>query len=203
MKKVLPFLNMASIISSGFVVENLTTGSLSNKVNHNKNGCILFEENKIFLKKLMRAFKSHNIYIGSLFFHKDLKTIKFEEVFGMVDFDWMLNLFRDQKCLKICDTLYHCFAEKSNLLLNDVHRKKDFHFSIYTIEQYWIEDPRETKISNKRIHTSRAKYYYVTGNKHKARFYFRKGECSLKNLGYFFSTYFGYKYILKKFDIFG
>jgi len=202
MKMVLPLFNMAPIISSGFVVEDLSTDSLSNSINHNKNGYIQYKDNEIFLKKLTRTLNSKNTYIGPLFLHKDLKTIKFEEVFGMVNFDWMLNLFHNMKCFEICDTLYHRFVEKSNLSLKDVYRKKDFHFSLYIIEKYWNEYPRDTKISHKRIHASIAKYYYLTGNKHKARFYLRKTECSLKNLGYFFSTYFGYKYILKKFDIF-
>src|SRR5690606_14350417 len=95
----------------------------------------------------------------------------FEENFGMVDYDWGLRLFHNNDSIEVCESLYFRHVEQKNLSLNETYRIKDFYFSLMFIEQYLHLYPKEVKIAYKRIHGSRARYYYLNNNMKLARFY--------------------------------
>lgn len=201
---VLPFLEKVPIVSSGYTLIDQQTNTTTERVaNFNEENHLFFDVNSTFLKKLQKSLKGQNTYLGSLVYSKDLKNILFEENFGVVDFDWILRLFHKQSSIEVCRSLYNRYVYGNNLSLNEQYRRKDFYFSLFSIEEYQNLYPKETRIAYKKIHGSRARYFYLMNNMKMARCYFLKSQLSLKNIAYYITTYFGSKYVRKKFNIFG
>ena len=136
-------------------------------------------------------------------FSRELEDVSFEEHFGMVDYDWYLRLFHEQDSIEVCRPLYTRYVEGSNLSLNESYRAKDFYYSLMFIERYLDQYPKEVQAAYKRIHGSRARYYYLIGNMKRARFFFRKAGFSLKTMAYILTSYWGADFVRKKFNIFG
>lgn len=199
----LPHLQKVPIVSSGYTVTDLHTNKQILRSDDNPQGFVFFAQNETFLNKLKKTNKGQKAYIGSLIYDTSLKHILFEESFGMVDFDWILRLFHRQSSIEISKPLYNRWVESSNLSLNESYRKKDFYFSLMSIEDYRELYPAETRVAFKRIHGSRARYYYLMGQMKLARFYFARAECSLKNLAYYLTTFFGASFVKKHFNVFG
>jgi hypothetical protein len=132
----------------------------------------LYEENETFLKLLAKSKQGQHPYIGSILYSATLKDVLFEEHFGKVDFDWMLRLFHKRSSAEICMPLYNRHVCTTNLSLDNNYRTADFYYSLMTIEKYEDKYPKEVKTAFKRIHGSRARYYYLTGNMPKARSHF-------------------------------
>lgn len=202
-KAVLPYLNKASIITSGYTVIDEDSKKQTERIQNSTKNYLVFKKNATFLQKLTKSLKGQNTYLGSLIYSKDLKNILFEEHFGMIDFDWVLRLFHQQKSIEVCSSLYNRYVFGENLSLNENYRRKDFYFSLFFIEQYENQYPKEVKIAYKKIHGSRARYYYVINNMKKARFYFLKSPLNLKTFAYYLTTFIGASYVKKKFNIFG
>lgn len=201
---VLPFLEKVPIVSSGYTLIDQQTNTTTERVaNFKEENHLFFDANSTFLKKLQKSLKGQNTYLGSLVYSKDLKNILFEENFGVVDFDWILRLFHKQSSIEVCRSLYNRYVYGNNLSLNEQYRRKDFYFSLFSIEEYQNLYPKETRIAYKKIHGSRARYFYLMNNMKMARCYFLKSQLSLKNIAYYITTYFGSKYVRKKFNIFG
>lgn len=80
--------------------------------------------------------------------------------FGVVDFDWVLRLFNNNASIEVCDSLYTRFVDGQNLSLNENYRRKDFYYSLDFIENFQAEYPKEVKLAYKKIHGSRARYFY-------------------------------------------
>lgn len=201
---VLPFLEKVPIVSSGYtLIDQQTNTRIERVANFNEENHLFFDANSTFLKKLQKSLKGQNTYLGSLVYSKDLKNILFEENFGVVDFDWILRLFHKQSSIEVCRSLYNRYVYGNNLSLNEQYRRKDFYFSLFSIEEYQNLYPKETRIAYKKIHGSRARYFYLMNNMKMARCYFLKSQLSLKNIAYYITTYFGSKYVRKKFNIFG
>ena len=74
-------------------------------------------------------------------FCSSLKHILFEEQYGMIDFDWVLKLFNNQKSVEVCDALYLRKVDSSNLSLNEQYRINDYHYSFKAILTYKNEYP--------------------------------------------------------------
>ena len=204
----LPYLKKAPIVTSGYTIidQNRTRPNRLNRLsrlNRSSEDYIYFKTNQSFLDRLSKSLTGQNVYLGSLIYRKELKHILFEEHFGMVDFDWLLRMLHNQDSIEVCQALYFRYVEKTNLSLNESYRRKDFYFSLMTIEQYASEYPKQVSLSYKKIHGSRARYYYLIDNMKKARFYFLRSELNLKTLAYYLSTFFGSAYVKKKFNVFG
>lgn len=199
----LPYFKETSIVSSGYTVIDINEDREMKRVNENPNGFINYSKNATFISKLTKSLKGQNIYLGGIMYSSKLKHILFEEHFGMVDFDWVIRLFYNQDSIEICGSLYTRYVEGANLSLNEDYRRKDFYYSLLTIEKYQDEYPREVITGYKKIHGSRARYYYLIGDMKKARFYFRKGPRNMKTLLYYLTTFVGSKYVKRKFNIFG
>lgn len=199
----LPHLEKVPIVSCGYSVINHFHSQSIEKIKTNSPHVIYYEPNNTFLCKLTKSLLGQNVYLGSLIYRSELKHIRFEENFGMVDFDWILRLFHGRDSIEINRSLYDRFVDSSNLSLNEVYRKKDFYFSLMHIEEYASDYPRETKIAYKRLYGSRARYYYLMGNMSLARFYFLRSSWNLKTLGYFLTTFVGAQYVKRKVNVFG
>jgi glycosyltransferase involved in cell wall biosynthesis len=200
---MLPYLEKAPIITSGYHVIDRKNNREFDRISASNQPYLLFEKNETFLSRLSKSLSGQNTYLGSLLFHKSLKNILFEEHFGMVDFDWILKLFHGQTSIEICKSLYVRIVENKNLSLNDTYRKREFYYSLLAIEDYRKEYPKETMVAYKRIHGSRARYYYLLGDMKQARFYFYRSEWNFKTLLYIITSFAGHTLVKKRFHVFG
>jgi glycosyltransferase involved in cell wall biosynthesis len=193
----------APIISSGYWIFDTQTQNKSLQVNTAKNGGLNhYAEDETFKTLLTKSKKGQKIYFGSLMFAAELKKHRFEEHFGKVDFDWLLRIFNGQKSVEICEALYNRYVDGHNLSLNPSYRSMDFYYSLMCIENYQQKYPSETKLAYKRIHGTRARYYYLIGDMPKARFYFTRSDFNWKTVLYYLTTFAGSAWVKKKFKVF-
>jgi glycosyltransferase involved in cell wall biosynthesis len=202
-QSTLPFLEKAPIISSGYTLIDTSAEKTLERVAHTKEPFIFFDKNKTFLSKLTRSTQGQNTYLGSLIFHRSLANVLFEEHFGKVDYDWVLRLFHQQTSIEICSSLYTRIVDGTNLSLNANYRRQDYYYSLYFIEQFETQYPKETRVAYKKINGSRARYFYIMNEMKKARFYFIQAGFSFKNMLYFCSTFVGSSFVKKQFNVFG
>lgn len=200
---LLPFIDKAPIITSGYNVIDTSTQKEFIRVADERKSHISYKKNQTFLQKLSKNWKGQNTYLGAIMFSKELKDILFEEHFGMVDFDWVLRLFHQQESIEVCKSLYTRIVDGNNLSLNEKYRRYDFYYSLICIENYQETYPKESLTGYKRLHGSRARYYYLVGDMKQARFYFLRAEHNVKTLVYFLTTFIGSKWVKKYFNVFG
>lgn len=199
----LPHLDNAPIVSSGYSLISIPLNGTTEKLKPLDEDVIYYESNETFLNKLSKSHKGQNSYMGSIIYRNELKNILFEEVFGMSDFDWILRMFHGRDSIELNQSLYLRYVDGQNLSLNEAYRKRDFHFSLMHIEEYVKEYPQEVKKAYGRLYASRARYYYLMGQMDLARFYLLRSPLNLKNIGYYFTSFWGAEYIKKKFNVFG
>ncbi len=202
-RTLLPYLEQVSVVTSGYTVIDSAQNREMVRVKQHKAGYIYFRKNATFLSKLSRSPAGQNTYPGSILFRGELKTILFEEQYGMVDYDWILRLFHGQDSIEVCDTLYTRFVDGSNLSLNEAYRQKDADYSLSFIKSYNSQYPKEVKAATRKIHGTMGRYYYFIGNMKKARFYLLRSEINLKTLAYYLTTYAGSGWVKKNFNVFG
>lgn len=191
------------IASSSYWLVDCTTDKKTLIGNKSTNGHIYYKNNETFLNKLSKNKNGEKAYIGSLLFHKTLKNIRFEEKFGMVDYDWLIRLFENNASVEINDPLYNRYFYGSNLSLNENYRLNDFSLSLLTLKKYETKYPSIIRRSEKRINGSMARYYYITDNMLLSRQYFLKSEISAKTILYYITSYFGSEFVKKHFKVFG
>lgn len=202
---MLPYFDRSLIISSGFITYGPGANRKTTKINHSVDDkpYVFFEPNVTFKAILTKSITGQNRYLGSIIYSAKLKHIDFEEVYGMVDFDWALKLFHNQSSIEICASLYTRYVNHTNLSLNENYRLKDYSYSISCVAPYKKEYPKEVALSVKRTNGSLGRYYYMTDNMEKARYYLLRSELTLKTVIYYLTTFAGAKYIKRKFNVFG
>ncbi len=198
----LPYLEKVPIVTSGHSVIDEKENRKLDKINKSKVDFLYFESNTTFLNRLTKSLAGQNTYLSSIIYRKELKDILFEEIFGMVDFDWILRLFHEKASIEVCESLYNRYVTDTNLSLNEDYRRKDFYLSLMFIEEFMNIYPKEVKTSYKKIHGTRARYYYLINNMKSARFYFLRSQLNLKTLAYYLTSFWGAKYVKRKFNIF-
>mgnify|MGYP000875899511 CR=1 FL=1 len=201
--KQLEVSHLAPIISSGYNIIDKSTGTAKTKVNQSGEPYILYKKNVTFFNKLLKIKSGQNIYLGSMMYSADLKSILFEERYGMVDYDWLLRLFEEQKAVEVNEPLYNRIVMGSNLSLNESYRIKDFYYSLSTLEDFSEKYPEQCKIAYKRVHGTLARYYYQIGKMKESRTYFKKSEWSFKTMMYYLTSFIGHSYVKRKFNVFG
>ncbi len=85
-----------------------------------------------------------------------------------------------------------------NLSRDDHFRNRSHHYSMLTLEELFPEWGREALRSMQRMNTIRAKHYYVDDRMMLARWYFLRGEITLKNVVLYLSTFAGSSYVKKR-----
>lgn len=195
--------NSYLIVSSSYLQYDITNNTETKRGNKSSEEYIIYKENETFINKLAKNKKGEKAYIGSLMFHHSLKNILFEEKYGMVDFDWMLKIFQNNKSIEITQPLYRRYFLGSNLSLNENYRKNDYEHSLNTVSAYQDVFPKLVKKSIKRINGSMARYYYYMGNTKKARTFFLKSEYNMKNFSYYITSFICPQLIKKHFNVFG
>lgn len=173
------------IVTSNYIQVNEINKTNSLKGNKSTSGFTSYTEDETFMNKLAKNKTGEMAYIGSILFHSSLKTVQFEEEYGMVDFDWLLRLFRNNCSVEINEPLYIRHFDGTNLSLNETYRENDYHFSIQTVLRYKIEFPKLRNIALQRINGSYARYYYVSNKMKLARRHFLKSEFNFKIILYF------------------
>ena len=184
-KTMLPYFKEVSIVTSGYTLEDINTKKEIVRVNEHEGGFKRYSKNTTFLDKLKKNLTGQNTYLGSIMYAAELKHILFEEHFGVVDFDWILMLFHQQESIEVSQSLYRRYVDGKNLSLDENYRRKDFYYTLYFIERYERDYPKAYKIGYKKVHGSRARYYYLMDNMPKARFYFLKSGWSFKTVLYY------------------
>lgn len=164
---------------------------------------ICYKKDETFLNLLCRNRNRQNVYFSTLMIKSELKSIFFEEHFGMVDYDWLLRLFhgRESAEVPLCLTVRN--LDSNNLSLKCDYRKKDFYFSLYILESYASQYPKQVKISVKRLNGSRGRHYYCINRMEEARKHFLKSTLDLKTIAYWLTSYMGNSYVRDRFHIFG
>ena len=204
-KKLLSVVDFAPIISSGYILSDKSLKKDVSRVNNSVDniGYILYKKNETFISKLTKSQVGQQTYLGSIMFCSSLKHILFEEEYGMIDFDWVLRLFYNQRSVEICDALYVRKVDGSNLFLDQTYRIRDYKYSLRTVDKYKNEYFKEVQLSIKRINGSMARYYYLIGDMRLARVYFLKSEIGFKMILYFITTFVGSRLVKRYFKVFG
>jgi len=195
--------DLAPIITSGYILEDASSGRKEERVNKSSSDFVEYKKNETFLTKLTKSKIGQQTYLGSIMFNSTLRNIKFEEDFGMIDFDWVLNIFHNNYSVELCKLLYVRRVGKDNLSLNETYRINDYNRSLQTILSYKNEFSKEVALSEKRINGSMGRYYYLIGNMRLARVYFLKSRRELKTILYLITTFVGSKIVKRYFKIFG
>jgi glycosyltransferase involved in cell wall biosynthesis len=194
----------APIITCGYITHNNTNAQIIHHFHrHCKEGYLCFQKNETFQKKLSKDKNAQRTYFGSVMVRKELKDIFFEEVHGMVDFDWILRIFENRDSIEICSPLFIRYVDGPNLSLNENYRQHDFDYSLSFIENYRLAYPLLVEKGRKKIHGSMARYYYLINNMPKARKLFLQADLSLKNILYYTTSFVGSSLVRKYFNIFG
>lgn len=206
-KKALTQINLchlSPIITCGYTLTNSISQRKSDIINKTTNihGYNLYGVNETFLQFLERSKKGQIAYLGGIMFHKSLQNIFFEESFGMIDYDWVLRLFYNNSSVEVCDSLFNRYVRQSNLSLDETYRVKDYNYSLKTIESYKNIYPSEVAIAIKRINGTMARYYYFIGEMKNARKYFIKSSFNFITILYYLTTFYGSKFVKRKFRTF-
>ena len=203
--QLLEVVDLAPIISSGYILSDKSLVKEVSRVNNSVDnlGYILYEKNETFTSKLTKSKVGQQTYLGSIMFCSSLKHILFEEQYGMIDFDWVLKLFNNQKSVEVCDYLYLRKVSGLNLSLNQQYRINDYKYSLQSVAKYKCEYEKEVNLAERRINGSMGRYYYLIGNMTLARVYFLKSRIELKTILYLITTFVGSKIVKRYFKIFG
>ena len=204
-KKLLAVSHIAPIITSGYILSDISSSKEVARISKSldEKGYLQYEKNETFLSKLTKSKVGQQTYLGSILFHSSLKHILFEEEYGMIDFDWVLKLFYNQKSVEVCSALYLRKVEGNNLSLNEQYRINDYYYSLKTTSVYEGEYSAAVKCVKKRINGSMGRYYYLIGNMKLARKYLLKSTIELKTILYLITTFVGSKVVKRYFKIFG
>jgi glycosyltransferase involved in cell wall biosynthesis len=194
--------HFAPIITCGYCIIDKSESKVIQRSSRNSDP-ILYTENETFLAKLTRKNKSQNTYLSTFMIHKTLKCHLFEEHFGMCDFDWILKIFENNRSVEIPKVLMKRYVSLENLSLQEDYRKKDYYYSLFTLEKYEEKYPKQVAVGMKKVNGSRARYFYLIDKMKSARSYFLKGPIDLKTICFYITTFFGSALIRKSFRFFG
>ena len=164
---------------------------------------VLFGQNEVFRALLKKDFDFQIMQYSTIMISAELKHILFEESFGMVDYDWLLRLFEGRKSIEVPAVLLTRYIHDDNLSGKEDYRRKDYYYSLYTLESYAERYPREVKTGMKKINGSRARYYYLLQNMQLARQFFLKSRPDIKTMGYLLTSYTGSSLVRRTFHVFG
>jgi hypothetical protein len=100
------------------------------------------------------------------------------------------------------EPLYVRYVDDENLSLDESYRRKDFYYSLMSLESYQMEFPSETARASRNIHGTRARYYYQIGDMQKARTFLLRARLNLKTIAYYITTFVGSGWVKNRFNVF-
>ena len=148
-------------------------------------------------QKLTDWDKSSNFPLMSSIMLVNRDVPLFEETYGKHDYDWILTITKKYSCKEVPPVVIR-YINDDNLSLDPLYRSEDFDF------MYSILKSTNNKAGIKRLHGTRARYFYKMGNYKQARFYFLRADCSWKVILYFLTSFFPRlaRIITRKFKVF-
>ena len=193
----------ADIITSGYIVQNmLSQQSLEIRQKTQDSYCI-YKENETFYKLISKdKINKQLTYLGSIAFKRKTMNYFFEEKYGMVDFDWISELFRENSSIYINECLYTRIQDGKNLSRNERYRRLDYEVSINYLSNLpkSLEPLIEKGIQG--VNGTMGRYYYSEGKMKQARKYLLKAKPSFKTIIYYLTTFIGSNFINKSFKVF-
>ena len=204
-ERLLSVIHLAPIVTSGYILSDLSSSKEILRVSRQLDDkeYLLYAKNETFISKLTKSQVGQQTYLGSILFSSSLKHILFEEEYGMIDFDWVLKLFYNQRSVEICSALYLRKVARDNLSLDEQYRLNDYHYSLETILTYKDEYEAFVKCAEERINGSMGRYYYLMGNMKLARNFFLRSNIGFKTILYIITTFVGSKIVKRYFKVFG
>lgn len=166
---------------------------------------VMYPPQELFLKllKFDKDFKRPLPLMSTLFFHRRLKTIYFEQNFGCCDYDYLLHLFENQAAARICTPFVIRHVHQENFSMDPSYRRIAYYFNLMTLEQYEDRFPRQVAASIRRMNGTRARYFYKIGHMRQARKYFLRSTLDWKTLAFFITSFLNTRWIKRHFRIFG
>ncbi len=199
----LPLLEKFPVVSCGYTVVDETTGKEQVRAKSCEAGHATFAQFETFFARLERRPGGQTTYLGTLMFRRELLDIRFEEVYGAVDYDYVARLFQGRSSAEVCAPLYRRYVDGSNLSLNETYRLRDHAHSLDYLEGLRAHYPEAVQTGTQRVNGSLARYYYVVDQMSEARRYFLKAGLSPKHVLYFLTTFAGAKWVRRRFNVFG
>lgn len=191
------------IVSTAYMLADSVTNKSATYGVH-KDAVAYYPKHQAFLYRLSKDKQGPKSYLSTLMINSALRHIRFEEHFGMVDYDWFLRLFENQATAEISAPLMIRRVNKHNLSINNNYRKNDYYYSLLCLESYEEQYPRHVRLGRKRLHGSRARYHYMTGQMRSARTYFKKSSFrNIKTLLYYCTSFYGSHFVTRHFRVFG
>ena len=191
------------VVSCGYTVVDATGSPNQVRAKSCVGGTIAFRQNDTFLARLRRRPGGQTTYLGTLLYAGSLRGLRFEEVYGAVDYDFILRLFEGRASVEVCAALYRRHVLGTNLSLDEGYRLKDFAHSRATLEAYRERYPTAAAQGLRRLHGSLARYYYLIEKMPEARRHFRLGEVSAKTVLYWLTSWAGSRWVKRRFNVFG
>lgn len=201
-KKQLAAIEKYPIVYSGYSVVDLKKNRIISR-GKRTHRMMYLPPNDAFLQKITKSKRGIQVYPGAMMFDASLRHIRFEEIYGQVDFDWQLRLFEGRPVAVQQEPLLTRFMSGNNLSLSKAYREIDYRYSIHCLDQYAKHYPQEVATAKKRMNGSMARYFYLTGEMEMARTYFRNSVWDLKTLLYYCTTFYGDQLVKKHFRVFG
>lgn len=165
---------------------------------------IHYEPNELFLNVLKQNKRRYCVpYLSGMLVSSELKHIKFEENFGLMDFDYMLRLTEYKSAAKVNAPVFIRYSHGFNLSLAARFRDVSYWFSSMTLETYFRRYPREALVGLGRLSGTKARFHYLKGEMRLARHFFKRSRMGIKTVLYLVTSYFGSRMIKKYFRIFG
>ena len=158
-----------------------------------------------FFKRILSRNKSDFLFPNpsSMLIDKKYRKIKFEEIFGCCDYDYLIRLFHNVSDVKKIDTpVVKKYTQSASLSLKEDFRLKDYHYSNYVLHKYEDQYPKEVNLARKRLTGTLARYFYCKNDMVRARYYFKR-SLSFKTFLYYLSTFGGSEFVQKKFKVMG
>ena len=175
-----------------------------NFINGRNDGKIIqYKINDAFKFVLKKDKKKCSVMLSTLMIHKSLKNILFEEKFGMVDYDYQLRLLENNLATRISNPLTRRNIDETNLSLNIGYGFNDYNVSKEYYLKYSKNYPIETKIGQKHLDGTMARYFYRIGDMKKSRHFLKSANKSWKTLAYFITSFFMSGFVNKHFRVFG
>lgn len=161
--------------------------------------------NELFLKMLRRDKRYWDALcnVSSTMIHRSLGHIWFEEKFGFADYDYYLQLLEGQETGYVSEILVQRNVGYNNLSLNGYYRAVDYHYNNLVLETYYDNYPDEVEKGKRNLSGTLARYFYLSNNMRRARYYFRRAGFNWKIIAYYLTSYLGHKWVKRNFRIFG
>ena len=170
--------------------------------NKSEKGFIEYKKNQSFLSKLAREPDGQICYFGSIMIAAELKNIAFEEQFGKCDYDYILNILKNNQSVEVCEPLFYRYVESNNLSLNENYRLQDYVVNNQMFTKFETTYPAEVKKGKLRLNASLGRYYYQQSNGKMARKYLSQARLRLVNITLIITSYFGKSIVNKFFNVF-